>query len=100
MEISSTLVQNHISLPHLAPKLVRLGELDSSNSKFALNNHLTLLCKRSVHRSRTNTSSFDFLAFKYHIRYVSKTEQKIAREKEHLKVHFDKWKTINDLVSM
>ena len=39
------------------------------------------------------------IAFKYHIRYVFKIEQKIAREKGKLNVHFDKWEPINDLVS-
>ena len=99
MEISSTLVQNHISLPLLSPKLVILGGLDSSNSEFILKNHLTLLFKRFVYRSRVNTSSFNFSAFKYHIRYVFKIEQKIAREKGRFNVHFDKWEPINDLVS-
>ena len=91
--------KNHISLPHLTPKLVLLGELDSSNSEFVLKNHLILLFKRFVYRSRVNTSSFNFLAFKYHIRYVLKIEQKIAREKGKLNVHFDKWEPVNDLVS-
>ena len=39
------------------------------------------------------------LGFKYHIRYVFKIEQKIAREKGKLNVHFEKWEPINDLVS-
>ena len=91
--------KNHISLPHLTPKLVLLGELDSSNSEFVLKNHLILLFKRFVYRSRVNTIGFNFLAFKYHIRYVLNIEQKIAREKWKLSVHFDKWKPISDLVS-
>ena len=91
--------KNHISLPRLTPKLVILGELDSSNSEFILKNHLTLPFKRFVYRSRVNASSFNFLKFKYHIRYVFKIEQKIAREKGKLNFHFDKWEPINDLVS-
>ena len=31
--------KNHISLPHLSPKLVILGELDSSNSEFIFKSH-------------------------------------------------------------
>ena len=91
--------KNHISLPHLTPKLVLLGELDSSNSEFVLKNHLTLLFKRFEYGSRVNTSGFNFLAFKYHIRYVLKIERKIAHEKGKLSVHFDKWEPVNDLVS-
>ena len=91
--------KNDISLPHLTPKFVLLGELDSLNSEFVLKNHLTLLFKRFVYRSRVNTSGFNFLAFKYHIKYVFKIEQKIAREKGKLNVHFDKWEPINDLVA-
>ena len=52
-----------------------------------------------MYRSRVNTSGFNFLAFKYHIRYVVKIEQKIAGEKGKLSVHFDKWEPVNDLVS-
>ena len=48
-----------------------------------------------MYRSRVNTSGFNFLAFNYHIRYVLKTEQKIAREKGKLSVHFDKWEPVN-----
>ena len=99
MEISSTLVQKPYQFAHLTPKLVLLGELDSSNSEFVLKNHLILLFKRFVYRSRVNTSGFYFLAFKYHIKYVLKIEQKIAREKGKLSVHFDKWEPVNDLVS-
>ena len=84
------LFNNHISLPHLTPKLVILGELDSSNSEFIIKNNLTLLFERFVHRSRVNTSSFNFLAFKYHFRYVLKIGQKTAREKGRSNVHFDK----------
>ena len=91
--------KNYISLPHLTPKLVLLGELDSSNSEFVLENHLILLFKRFVYRSRVNTSGFNFLAFEYHIRYVLKIEQKTASEKGKLSVHFDKWEPVNDLVS-
>ena len=91
--------KSHISLPHLSPKLVILEELDSSNSELILKNHLTLLFKRFVYRSRMNTSSFNFLAFKYHIRYIFKIEQKIACEKGRLNVQFDRWEPINDLVS-
>ena len=72
---------------------------NSLNSEFVLKNHLTLLFERFVYRSRVNTSGFNFLAFKYHIRYVFKIEQKIACEKGKLNVHFDKWEPINDLVS-
>ena len=82
--------KNHISLSHLTPKLVLLGDLDSSNSEFVLKNHLILLFKRFVYRSKVNTSGFNFLAFKYHIRYVLKIEQKIACEKGKLSIHFDK----------
>ena len=55
--------KNHISLSHLTPELVISGKLDSSNSEFILQNHLTLLFKRFVYRSTVNTSSFNFLAF-------------------------------------
>ena len=48
---------------------------------------------------RVNSRSYNFLAFKYHIRYVVKTEQKIAHEIGKLNVHFDKWEPIHDLVS-
>ena len=44
--------KNHTSLPHLTPELVILGELDSQNAEFILKNHLTLLFKRFVYRSR------------------------------------------------
>ena len=50
-------------------------------------------------RSRVNTIGFNFLAFKYHFRYVLKIEQKIAYEKGKLSIHFDKWEPICDLVS-
>ena len=49
--------KNHISLPHLTPKLVLLGELDSSNSEFILKNHLTPLFKRFVYSWFALTSS-------------------------------------------
>ena len=91
--------KNHVTLPHLTPKLVLLGTLDSSNSEFILKKHLTLPFKRFVYRSRVNTNSCNLSAFKYHIRYVFKTEQKIVREKGKLNVHFDKWEPINDLVT-
>ena len=85
-------------MPNLTPKLVLLGELDSLNSEIILINQITLLFKRFVYRPRVNPNSCTFLAFKYHIRYVVKIEEKIAREKGKLNIHFDKWEHINDLV--
>ena len=93
-ETLSNKVAGFLSLPKLEPELAVLGKWNLDKNEKVLINHIVLLFKRFVFDYRSNRHKIHILALLNYFRTVEKVEQKIAYQKDKLKLHFEKWDPI------
>ena len=76
-----------IALPQLTEKIVYLGWF-SNDPQTILINHILLLYKYFVCCKRNQRGKVSFNAFKFHIRYIVKIEESIAKKEEQFESSF------------
>ena len=87
-----------LKLPHLSEKVIHLGWL-SEQPKWILVNRIILLYKYFIYLKRDDTTRLNFHAFKSFLGYILRTEESIAKNRNRLTLHYEKWEPISHLLS-
>ena len=90
-------IQNNLDLPSLTSQSAILGFTDSDSENFIIMNHLLLIFKYNIFKSRSN-KQLSFLQLKTDIIKVKTLEEDLSqRDNNKSKKHCKKWQNINDI---
>ena len=77
---------------------MHLGWL-SDDSNWILMNHIILLYRYFIYLKHDDTTRVNFHAFKAFFGYILRTEESIAKNRNKLTLHYEKWEPISHLLS-
>ena len=91
--------QKVINFGHLlgCDTIALLGKWNLNKNEKVFINHVVLLFKRFIFDNKSNLHNIHILALLNYFKTVEKVEQKIAHQKDKLKLHFEKWDPIRHI---